>query len=372
MEKTDITIIGAGIIGLAISYELSLRSKYKNILVIEQHPSFGQETSSRNSEVIHAGLYYPKDSLKTNLCLRGNRLLYALCEQHQIPYKKLGKLVIAPTQNDTKKIEDIYHNALHCDVKHLQLLDKNQIRTLEPRISCVMGFLSPETGIIDSHALMKFFYEASKSKQVEFAFGVKAIGIEKKSSGYTLTVQEPNGDHFSFETKTVINAAGLHADKIAEFAGINIDTYHYRLHFNKGQYFRLAHPQKFNITSLIYPPPSATSLGIHITPDLAGGLRLGPDDQWVDTINYTVNEKDKKKFFNDVRRYLPELTLNDLISDTSGIRPKLQKPDESFHDFVIAHEIDKGLENFINLIGIESPGLTSCLAIAEKIEGFLS
>ncbi|MBF0522730.1 MAG: NAD(P)/FAD-dependent oxidoreductase [Candidatus Omnitrophica bacterium] len=370
MERVDITIIGAGIVGLAIGYKLSQSGK-KNILVIDQHKSFGQETSSRNSEVIHAGLYYKPGSLKAKCCLRGNKLLYELCQKHNIPHKKLGKLVIAPTKEEIGKIENIYKNAIACGVENLTFLDKDQIRKLEPDVTAEMGILSPDTGIIDSHAAMKFFYETSKANGVEFGFGITAAVIRQCPSSYEIVVEEPDGEHFPFETTTVINCGGLWADKIAEMVGMDIDALDYRLRFNKGQYFRISNPKKFSVMRLIYPPPSKNGLGIHITPDLAGGLRLGPDDAWIDIINYDVNEADKEKFFTDVQSYLPALMLNDLAIDTAGVRPKLQKPNEAFHDFVISHEKDKRLENFINLIGIESPGLTSCLAIAEMVEGFI-
>ncbi|MDP8212076.1 MAG: NAD(P)/FAD-dependent oxidoreductase [Candidatus Zapsychrus exili] len=368
MEHVDITIIGSGAIGLATSYNLSKKFADKDILVVEQYNSFGQETSSRNSEVIHAGLYYKKDSLKAKCCIEGQKLLYQLCAEHDIPHKKLGKLIIAPTKNEIEKIEAIYKNAIDCGVTGLEIIDKAKIKEFEPNIEAQIAIYSPDTGIIDTHSLMKFFYEASKASGVEFAFGIKVIGIKKCSGYYEITVKEPSGESFCFETKTIINSAGLSSDKIASMVGLDIEKLDYKINYNKGQYFRLNNPKKFNISRLIYPPPSKSGLGIHITPDLASGLRLGPDTQYIDELNYDVNEADKQKFYEDVRPFLSNLLLEDLIPDTAGIRPKLQKPNEAFHDFVIKNEADQEFENFINLIGIESPGITSCLSIADMVE----
>ncbi len=369
MDQTNITIIGAGAIGLATSFTLS--KTHKDILVVEQHDSFGRETSSRNSEVIHAGIYYPKDSLKAKSCIKGKSLLYDLCNQHNIPHKKVGKLIVSCNDEESKKLEIIKGNAFENGIKNLRFLGSKEFTQLEPNIKAQKALFCPDTGIIDSHQLMKFFYEKSKQQDVDFAFNIKVISIEKLSSHYKVTVQEPSGEPFSFETKIIINAAGLFSDKIAQMIGINILKNRYKIHYSKGQYFRLANPKKFSINHLIYPPPSKTDLGIHVTPDLAGGLRLGPDAEYVDNISYTLDENDKEKFLLSVSRFLKNLSAEDLIPDTVGMRAKLQAPQEDFRDFIISEEKEKGFENFINLLGIESPGLTSCLAIAQMVENFL-
>ena len=370
MEKSDITIIGAGVIGLAASYELS--SLGKDILTIEKHDSFGQETSSRNSEVIHAGLYYPKNSLKAKTCIRGRELLYDFCSKNNIPHKKLGKLVVAYDKEGDAKLDDIYKNASECGVENLKFLDKNEIKKLEPNISANKGMFSPDTGILDSHKFMNCLFQKAKSKNVNFAFSVEIIGIKKKASLYEVLVREPNGDTFTFTTKVLINCAGLFASNIAELAGIDIDRHSYRAHYCKGDYFRIKNPKKFSIRHLIYPPPSSTDLGIHLTPDLAGGLRLGPDVEYVEALDYNVDEGKKDKFCKSALNYLPSLSENDLMLDTSGIRPKLQKENEDFRDFIIHDEKEKNIPNFINLIGIESPGLTGSLAIAEILKNIVA
>ena len=369
MQETNITIIGAGVIGLAIAYKLF--DSDKNIVVIDKEDSFGRATSSRNSEVIHAGLYYEPNSLKAKTCIKGRELLYELCAKNNIPHKKLGKLVVAANDEEVERIEDIHENAERSGVKDLRFLEQDEISRLEPNIKGKRAIFSPDTGIIDSHSLMDFFYQKSKTAGVMFAFSSEVVGIKKAGSEYQITIKDPTGDLFYFDSDKVINSAGLGSDKIAQLVGIDIEKQNYKLHYCKGQYFRLRNPKKFSINHLIYPPATKIDLGIHITPDLAGGLRLGPDARYVSDINYDINENDKKTFYESVKKLLPNLGLDDLISDTAGIRPKLQKEDDDFRDFVIKEESELGLSGFINLIGIESPGLTSCLAIADVVKKIL-
>lgn len=369
MEKTNITIIGAGVCGLATAFELS--SKHKDILVVEKHDSFGRETSSRNSEVIHAGLYYPKNSLKALCCVEGRKLLYDFCKKHSIPHKNTGKILVAVNDTEAKKLQSIKDNAAESGVTNLRFLTKAELEKLEPDVKAQESLWCPDTGILDSHLLMKSLFDQAQRQGVEFAFSVEIVSITKKANGYEVTVKEPEGDLFSFETKIIINAAGLTADKVAEMAGFDIEKCGYRLHYNKGQYFRISNPTKFSLTHPVYPPPTTTDLGIHITPDLAGGLRLGPDAHYAKEINYTINENDKKDFYQSVSRFLPELSIDDLVPDTVGMRAKLQAPGVDFSDFVVEEEIKKGFPDFINLIGIESPGLTSSLSIAKRVAKFL-
>ena len=370
MEEVDIAIIGAGVVGLAVSYILS--DADKDILVIEKNSSFGQETSSRNSEVIHTGIYYPRGSLKSETCIRGKELLYELCSKHSIPHKKLGKLIVASGKEETAKLDNIYKNAKECGIKNLRFLEKKDVRKMEPDVAGEVFLFSPETGIVDSHSLMKFFFQSARKRDVNFTFSVEAIGIKKENSRYEITVREPRQNSFSFRAKAVINSAGLWSDRIAEFIGIDSEEFRYKIHYCKGQYFRIRNPKKFSITRPIYPPPTGIDLGIHVTPDLAGGLRLGPDAKYVEDIDYNIDESQKHAFFNSLSRFLPSLEEDDLIPDTAGVRPKLQAKNEDFRDFIICEESEKGFPNFVNLIGIESPGLTSALAIAEKVKSCLN
>lgn len=369
MEKVDVTIIGAGVIGLAVAEAVS--KHYDHVFVLERHDRFGMETSSRNSEVIHAGLYYQNGSLKLSTCVRGNRLLYELCDAAGIAYRKTGKLLVATTEAEEKGIHAIYDNACACGVENLRFLSQKELDDMEPDISVAAGFFSPDSGIIDSHGLMKYLYDSAITHGCDFVFSVDVTGIEKDNTGYCVTAKEPTGEDFSFQTQYVINCAGLHADAVAALAGFDIDEYEYRLHYNKGQYFRLAHPDMFSISHLVYPPPTATSLGIHITPDLGGGLRLGPDTQYVSKIDYGIDENAKQVFFESVRTFLPGLQHDDLIPDTAGVRPKLQGRGQGARDFVVSEESDKGYPHFINCIGIESPGLTGSLVIAEMVRDMM-
>ena len=369
MERTNITIIGSGVCGLAIAHQLS--QNHNDILVVEKHDSFGRETSSRNSEVIHAGLYYPQGSLKARLCVEGKKLLYAFCAKHKIPHQNLGKILVACNAEEAKELQAIKDNAAQSGVTNLRFLTHGELKALEPDVHALESLWCPDTGIVDSHQFMRALYELAKKRSVEFAFGIEVVGITKKGDRYEIAVREPEGELFTFETRAVINAAGLSADTVAQMAGFDIHACGYKLHYNKGQYFRIRDPKKFSITHPVYPPASKTDLGIHITPDLAGGLRLGPDARYASTIDYTVDENDKQNFVDSVGRFLKGLTAEDLTADTAGIRAKRQAPGTDFSDFVIAEETAKGFKNFINLIGIESPGLTASLAIARRVEGLL-
>jgi len=365
MEKTDITIIGAGVIGLAIAYFLS--GGKREVTVIEKNPSFGQETSSRNSEVIHTGIYYPKASLKARTCIRGRELLYKLCAKRKIPCRKAGKLIVALRRKEIEALEEIHKNALDCGIKTLRFLDRGEVPKFEPAVEAKTALFSPEAGILDTHAFMNYFFVAAKERGVDFVFSVEAKDIKRQGSFYKVSVKEPQGGIFSFKTDVLINSAGLWADKIAELVGINPDEFSYRIHYCKGKYFRARNPKKFSIEHLVYPPPTKIDLGIHATPDMGGGLRFGPDATYIDRIEYDIKNEDSKVFLNSLKDFLPTLSADDIIPDTVGIRPKLQTGDEAFRDFVIRNEEDKGFPNFINLIGIESPGLTAALAIGEIV-----
>jgi len=368
MDEVRCIIVGAGVIGLASAYELC--ATCNDIVVIEKNTSFGQETSSRNSEVIHAGLYYPPQSLKAMTCIRGRDLLYRFCQKYGINHKKISKLVVATDSKEERRVKEIYENAERNGIKNLEFLSARDVRRIEPHISVRAAFLSPDSGIIDSHSFMAHLYREAKEKGVIFSFATEVVDITKKPSGYIVSVKDTGGRFFSLKSDIVINAAGLCAGKIAQMAGIDIKVCGYDLSYCKGQYFRISSPGKFKVRRLIYPPDTRLSLGIHITPDLTGGLRLGPDAKYIAKIDYNINEADKTIFCEAVKRFLPGLGEGDLIPDIAGIRPKLQKEDEDFRDFVVVEESEKGLLGFINCIGIESPGLTASLAIARKIKVF--
>ncbi len=366
LEKVEITIIGAGVVGLALAAEIADTSR--EILVIERHEHFGQETSSRNSEVIHAGIYYPKDSLKAKLCVEGNRLLYQICAQHQIPHQKIGKLIVALNDEEVEGLESLLARGRDNGVSDLQLLSQKEVRQMEPHINVSSALWSGSTGIIDTHSLMKYFETSAISKGVDFAYGCEVESIEKKTDGYEVDIRDADGERFSFLSRIVINSAGLCADKIAALAGIDIDAAGYRIHYCKGEYFSLGGGKHKSIHHLIYPPPTSISLGIHVVLDLQGRVKLGPNAFYVNEIDYQVNEAHKKDFLESVIPILPFVEESDITPDMAGIRPKLQAPEDPVRDFVISHEATLGLPGLINLIGIESPGLTASPAIAKYVK----
>ena len=373
MEQVEITIIGAGIIGLSIAAELSKDSN--SIFVLERNTSFGMEISSRNSEVIHAGIYYPKESLKAKTCLEGNRLLYEICENNNIPYKKTGKFIVAVSDSEINDLENLFKNAKVNGVSDVALISKHKIKQQEPNIEAKAAIFSASTGIVDSHSLMQYFLFRAKNNGAEISFKSEVKNIEKNPRGYKVTIVDSQGEPFSFSTNIVINCAGLESDNIAKCAGIDIEKQNYVLKYCKGQYFKVCDRKSNLIQRLIYPVPHSDSagLGIHVTPNLVGSLRLGPDDNYItrDRIDYDVDISDKDKFYQSVVKFLPFLELDDLTPDMSGVRPKLQGENEDFRDFVINEESNLGYPGFINLIGIESPGLTSAPAIAKYVKNIL-
>jgi L-2-hydroxyglutarate oxidase LhgO len=358
--------VGAGVIGLAVAAQVA--GPGRTVLLLERNPAFGRETSSRHSGIIHAGIYYPRGTLKATLCVRGRRLLYEICERHSVPHKRLGKLVVAVEEEEMGRLESLLARGRENGVEGLRLLSRREVKTVEPNVEAMAALLSPETGIIDDHALMRLFLRWAREKGAIVAFHKEVIDIERRNGGYRVTVKEPEGC-FSFTTQVLINCAGLGSDRIAEMSGIDVDRLGYRLHYCLGEYFQLTAGRA--VQCPIYPLPEAAGLGIHITPDLEGRLRLGPNVRYVDRIDYQVDPSQKDAFFQAARRYLPWVQYDDLEPEFAGIRPKLQGPQEGFRDFVISHEADKGFPGLINLIGIESPGLTSSPAIGEMVAGMV-
>ena len=369
MEKVNITIVGAGVIGLGIAAELS--KSYCDILIIEKNPSFGEETSSRNSEVIHAGLYYPKDSLKTKTCVEGRVLLYEFCTQHNINHKKIGKLIVAIDDSETSELEALFRIGLENGISDLKILSGKEANLLEPNISCRGAIFSASTGILDSHSFIKRLLQQFESRGGLAAFNTELKAIEKKGDDFLLIVSDPREGAFKVSTKILINCAGLNSDKVSQMIGLNNEQY--KLKYCKGDYFRVQSRKAGLIGRLVYPIPKSkrAGLGIHATPDLAGSLRLGPDDEYVDRIDYKIDASKNKIFYESVKSFLPFIEPDDLSVDTSGIRPKLQGPGEPFRDFLIKDESAVGLRGFINLIGIESPGLTASLSIAKLVKNMV-
>lgn len=366
------TIIGAGVVGLAIASKLSENNS--DIIVIEKEDRFGQGTSSRNSEVIHAGIYYPANSLKAKLCVRGNKLLYEFCIKHKIKHKNCGKIIIANSEEEDSSLNDILNKASSNGVTDLYRISNIELKKMEPEVKAYSCIYSPSTGIIDSHNYMRCLFAKAKNKGVDFLFGTRVENIEFINDKYKVYIRYPDGKTENFLTNHIINCAGLESDIIARSVGIDIDQNKYRLHFWKGEYFSL--PDRLNLVNhLVYPVPHPNNvgLGIHATIDINGRLKLGPNAEYLPKRNYdySVNEEHQKQFFEAANRYLSSLKFSDLSPEMAGIRPKLQKPGDKVRDFIIQEETEKGFPGLINLIGIESPGLTSSLAISEHVAHLL-
>ncbi len=367
MEQVKITIVGAGAIGLAVASELS--KDYSDIVLIERNSSFGEEASSRNSEIIHAGIYYPRDSLKARLCVEGRRLLYTYCNQNSIGHKKVGKLIVAVNSSEEKTLKALLERGLGNGVSDLTLLSGQEVKRLEPHINALAAVYSPSTGIVDSHSLMKQLEYESQGRGVHIAYKTTLEAVEKSNHSFKVSVRDEREGVFNFITEVFINAAGLCSDRVAGMAGINNPGY--SLKYCKGNYFRVHSSKAKLVKYLVYPVPSEAGLGIHTVPDLNGGLKLGPDAEYIDKIDYNVDESKGELFYESVRPFLPFIELDDLSPDMAGIRAKLQGPDEGFRDFLIREEKDKGLAGFINLIGIDSPGLTCALSIAQEVKNIV-
>lgn len=373
MEKVNITIIGAGIIGLSVAAEVSRSTGH--VCVLERNESFGMGISSRNSEVIHAGIYYPKDSLKTKTCIEGNRLIYETCIKNNIAHKKTGKFIVATETSEIPGLEKLFDNAGANGVEKIELLPERKAKQLEPHIRAKTALYSKTTGIVDSHSLMKYYAFKAQQNKASIAYKTEVKNIIKTNGGYEVTVIDSNNEEFSFLTEVLINCAGLDSDTIAEMAGIDIKKQDYRLKYCKGQYFNIAAKKGKLINRLIYPVPTNKEggLSIHATPNLTGIVRLGPDDEYIDrkNVDYIVDENAKTKFYNSASRFLPFLEVGDLTPDISGIRPKLQGPGEPFRDFLVKDESNLGFPGFINLVGIESPGLTAAPSIAKFVSSLI-
>jgi len=370
MPDAAITIVGGGVIGLAIAAELAPR--YSPLFVLERNPRYGQETSARNSEVIHAGIYYPEGSLKAQLCVEGRELLYELCERNGIPHRRITKIITATKKEEEAELERLYKVGT-ANGAPLQRLTAAEVLAMEPHITTVGGLLSSSTGIISAHGLMDYYYHAIRASGGEVQMHCTVVGLEKTSDGYQLAIRE--GEQTStFTSEWVINAAGLEADTIAGLAGIDVDRAGYRIHYCKGSYFALPGSMQSLVQRLVYPVPTKHSLGVHAVLDLGGRLKFGPDVEYLPdrTLNYTVDPSKRAAFAESVRRILPMVRDEDLTPDMSGIRPKTQAKGDPVRDFVIVHETERGLPGLIDLVGMESPGLTASPAIARYVAGLIT
>jgi len=368
----EITIIGAGVVGLAIAEKVS--GTHSNIFVIERHPTFGQEASSRNSEVIHAGIYYPSGSLKASLCVEGRKLLYDYCDRYDIPYKKCGKLIVATSEEEISVIEGIKQTVINNGVNDLILLGKEEIFEMEPNIFALQALFSPSTGIIDTHSLMKQFETNTINNGGQIVYGSEITAIKSIHEGYEITIIDADKERYTFTSGIVINSAGLTSDIVSEMVGMKDENL--KILFCKGEYFRVNPPKSRLVKRLIFPVPyhDMEGIGIHATPDLSGGVKIGPDVEYLESniYDYKMTISKQEAFFKSARKYLPFLDYKDVSPDMAGIRSKIQRPGEPQQDFYIMEESKRGYPGFINLIGMESPALTSSIAIAEYVDEMIN
>jgi L-2-hydroxyglutarate oxidase LhgO len=361
MDKVECVVIGAGVIGLAVARRLAQAGR--EVIVLEAAETIGTVTSSRNSEVIHAGIYYPAGSLMARMCVSGRHALYEYGRDHGIPHRNCGKLIVATTPQETEKLQSIRAHAEANGVADMETLTGEAARALEPALNCDAALLSPSTGIIDSHAYMLALRGDAEAAGAAFAFHTPLV--RARALGDRIELESGGDAPMSLECGLLVNAAGLGASAVARgIDGMPIDlippTY-----LAKGNYFSCSARAPFS--RLIYPVPEPGGLGVHLTLDMAGQARFGPDVEWVETIDYAVDPARAERFYPAIRRYWPTLPDGALMPSYSGIRPKIVPPAVARQDFLIQGPRDHGLAGLINLFGIESPGLTSSLAIADHV-----
>jgi L-2-hydroxyglutarate oxidase LhgO len=367
LNDVDCIVIGAGVVGLAVARALARGGR--EVVILERERHFGMHTSSRNSEVIHAGLHYTPGSLKARLCVAGRDLLYRYCTERGIGHRRCGKLTVATSEEQLATLEKIAINARASGVFDLQWFDAEQAARAEPQLQCLRALWSPSTGIIDSHAYMQALLADAEASGAIIAYGTQVASLRPTPAGIEVVIEKESSP--DVRARLVINAAGLEAHLVAAsiegFPAQHIPAISYA----KGSYFALTGASPF--TRLVYPAPRAGGhLGIHLTIDLAGAARFGPDTEWVDTMDYAVDPRRAAFFAEVIREYWPRLDARRLYPAYAGIRPKISAAGEATRDFYISGPDDHGLAGIVNLFGIESPGLTASLALGETIAAMIA
>ena len=361
MDKVECVVIGAGVVGLAVARRLAQSGR--EVIVLEAAEGIGTVTSSRNSEVIHAGIYYKAGSLMARMCVAGKHALYRYCSEHGVPHRNCGKLIVATTPKETEKLDSIRAHAQANGVLDMRVLSGEEARALEPALKCDAALLSPSTGIIDSHAYMLALRGDAEDAGAAFAFHTPLIRAKASAGGIEL--EAGGGAPMTLACNLLVNAAGLDAPALARVIdGMPIDLIPHA-YLAKGNYFSCS--KKAPFSRLIYPVPEPGGLGVHLTLDMAGQARFGPDVEWVDRIDYEVDPARAERFYPAIRRYWPTLPDGALMPSYSGMRPKIVPPAVASQDFMIQGPKDHGVDGLVNLFGIESPGLTSSLAIADHV-----
>ena len=368
--ELDVAIVGAGAIGLAAA--AALAGAGRSVAVLERGAGIARETTSRNSQVLHAGLYYPAGSWKARLCREGRERLYERCARLRIPHRRIGKLVVAVEEAERAGLERLCELGTENGAPGLELVDGATVRRLEPAVRAVAALLSPDTGIVDAHALCLSWLAEAEAHGAWLAIRHEVVSIGRRAGGYRVEARDPDGGRATLDCAALVNAAGLDSDRVAALAGIDVDARGWRLRPCKGDYFALAPGAPLRVSRLVYPMPAGAGLGIHVTLDLGGRVRFGPDAEYVDRVRYDVDPAKAESFAAAAGRYLPGLRAEWLSPDQAGVRPKLAGPGEAFRDFVVEEASADGLPGLVNLIGIESPGLTAAPAIAARVLSLLS
>ncbi|KAF5941093.1 hypothetical protein HYC85_022260 [Camellia sinensis] len=391
-ERVDCVVIGAGVVGIAVARDLSLKLR-RQVLVIDSGPTFGTGTSSRNSEVIHAGIYYPPNSLKALFCVKGRELLYKYCKEHDIPHKRIGKLIVATGSSEIPKLNSLMNLGIENGVDGLRMMEGYEAMRIEPELQCIKALLSPVSGIVDSHSLMLSLVGEAESYGTTFSYNTTVIGGHREGNTICLHIsnskalenwdgKSPLQPELVLVPNFVVNSAGLSAPSLAKrFDGIDSEVIP-SSYYARGCYFTLSNVKSSPFKHLIYPIPEHGGLGVHVTLDLNGQVKFGPDVEWIDGVDdissfmnkfdYSLRTDRVNRFYPEIRKYYPNLKDGSLEPGYTGIRPKLSGPKQGSVDFVIQGEEIHGVPGLVDLFGIESPGLTSSMAIAEYVAGRLS
>lgn len=359
-------VVGSGVAGLACAAELA-RAGHE-VVVMDRHEGPLRETSSRNSGVIHAGLHYPPGSLQAETCVEGRELLYARCRRDGVAHRKTGKLVVATSEDERGALESLLYRGRENGAGALTLIDAREVGRLEPRVRAVAALCSPESGIVDVHGLASSYLAEASAHGASFAYRTTVEALEPAREGWVMATRDADGTFSRVRARFVVNAAGLEADRVAALAGLDVDALGWRIRPCKGDYFVLAPRLGALASHLVYPVPAHAGLGVHLTMDLGGVFRAGPDAEYVDVPRYDVDPQKAHAFGEAVRRYLPEVRDEDLAPDYAGVRPKLFGPGERRRDFVL-EERPRGV---VHLVGIESPGLTASEALARRVARLLA
>jgi len=363
METVDVVVAGAGVVGIAVARALAAAGR--EVIVLEAAEAIGTETSSRNSEVIHAGIYYAKDSLMARLCVAGRRRLYGFCDDHGVAYRKCGKLIVATSADEDQLLAGVLARAEANGVEGMRRLSAAEAREFEPNIHCTSALYSPETGILDSHGYMVALQGEAEAHGAMFVFHSPVLGGRAVEGGVEIDVG--GADPMRLRCNLLINSAGLHATTLANNIEGMPQALVPRTYYARGNYFTLQGASPFS--RLIYPVPVPGGLGVHLTIDLGGQARFGPDVEWIDTLDYTVDPHRADSFYAAVRRYWPGLKDGALLPGYAGIRPKISPKGAPAQDFMVQTAAEHGVGGLLNLFGIESPGLTSAIALADVVAG---